>query len=151
MSGNIYFFLSLSLSILISLYNTQFPFLPRNEECSSKKYCVHFTLGKTITPLAIKYNHPSRRKWDERTRCFSRVNDAWMRKFGSEIGSLSYPTWIARASTFHHVSPRRESRLDHLRGYALFFTRRRAVNATFGHSTDNAKKWSATVIDIWIR
>ena len=35
--------------------------------------------------------------------------------------------WIARSSTFHHVSPGRESRLDHSRGYAMFVTRRRAV------------------------
>ena len=52
-----------------------------------------------------------------------RVNDAWMRKCGSEIGSLSYHAWIARASTFRHVSPGPKSRLGHSRGYALFFTR----------------------------
>ena len=55
------------------------------------------------------------------------LSHAWMRKCGSEIGSLSYQTWIALASTFRHVSPGRESRLGNSRGYAVFFTRRRAV------------------------
>ena len=41
---------------------------------------------------------------------------AWMRQCGSEIGSLSYHTWITQASTPHHVSPGRESRLGHSRG-----------------------------------
>ena len=55
----------------------------------------------------------ARRKWNERTRCFSRVNDAWIWKCGSEIGSLSCHTWIARASTFRHLSSGRESRFDY--------------------------------------
>ena len=31
------------VQILITLYIPQYLFLPRNEECSFKKYCVHFT------------------------------------------------------------------------------------------------------------
>ena len=111
----------------------------------TKKYWHIFEIW-VISRSSVKKNNPNaaaisditvpenknkrlttRTKWNERTRCFSRVNDAWMRKFGSGIGSLSYHMWIARASTFRHVSPGRESRLGHLRGYALFFTRRRAV------------------------
>ena len=66
------------------------------------------------------------------TYYFSRVNDAWMRKFGSEIGSLSYQMWIARASTFRHVSPGRESRLDRFRSHIFSFTRRSRVrNSAF--------------------
>ena len=65
--------------------------------------------------------------------CLVPIDLQRMRKCGSEIGSLLYHTWIARASTFRHVSPERESRLDHSRGHALFSTRRRAVTATFGN------------------
>ena len=44
---NLYIFLSLIYlpigQILISLNIPQYLFLPRNEECSSKKYCINFT------------------------------------------------------------------------------------------------------------